>query len=259
MFLRKISYLLIFILFAQVLNAQNKKSENENKDDRKLITGVSFDFGYQIPGGDMADRFGNNYNIGGTFWFKAKNNIVLGLQGYYLFSNNLKKEAYSILDNLKDQNGNIVDQFGNYSPVLLSERGYYFGIKVGKVFILERKNITSGILTTVSGGFLEHHILIENELNNIPQIMGDYTKGYDKLVNGFALQEFIGYMFIGKRLLTNFVIGFEFTQAFTQSRRSYDFNLRRYDDKKRIDLLYGIRISWLIPFYKKEASGFYIY
>jgi hypothetical protein len=255
----KYNILILILIISNYSFSQKNKQENSNSGDGKIITGISFDFGFQIPGGDMAKRFGNNYNIGGTFWFKTKNNFILGLQAYYLFSNNLKKEAYSILDNLKDQNGNIVDQYGNYSPVLLSERGYFFGIKTGKIFILERKNITSGILTTISGGFLEHHILIENELNNIPQIMGDYTKGYDKLVNGFALQEFIGYMFIGKRLLTNFIVGFEFTQAFTQSRRSYDFNLKQYDNTKRIDLLYGIRISWLIPFYKKEASGFYIY
>ncbi len=255
--MRKLTTLILLII--NILAFCQEKKSNDNDAKNKFIPAVSFDFGFQIPGGDMAKRFGNNYNVGGTFWLKAKYNWVIGLQGYYLFSTNLKEEAYSVLDNLKDKNGAIVDQFGNYSPVLLSERGYYFGIKIGKIFPIEHKNLVSGILTTVSGGFLEHHILIENELNNIPQIMGDYTKGYDKLVNGFALQEFIGYMFIGKRLLTNFVVGFEFTQAFTQSRRSYDFNLRKYDNTKRLDLLYGIRVSWLIPFYKKEATGFYIY
>lgn len=232
-------------------------SQEKKEKEKTIIPGVSFNFGYQIPGGDLATRFGNNFNVGGTFWVKLKNDITLGLDGYYLFGKQLKPEAYTIFDGIKTADGNITDKYGHTSNVELSERGYYFGLKLGKLFPTKRVNENSGILTTIGGGFIEHHILIENDGNRTPQILEEYKKGYDKLVNGFALQEFVGYMYMSNTRLTNIIIGFEFTQGFTKSRRSYDFQLMKYDNTNRLDLYYGIRIGWLIPFRKREPADFY--
>ena len=232
-------------------------SFSQKKKEKNITPSISFNFGYQIPGGDMATRYGNNFNVGGAFWLKLKNNIILGIDGYYLFSNNLKEEAYTTLNGIKTSDGNIIDKYGSYSTISMTERGYYFGLKAGKIFVITKGNANSGILVTVGGGFLEHHINIENEGNRTPQILNEYKKGYDKLVNGFAFQEFIGYLYMGKSRLINFIIGFEFTQGFTKSRRTFDFQLMKYDDKNRLDLLYGIRIAWLIPFRKREPADFY--
>ena len=244
--------LVLFLLVVSIVSFSQKK-----KEDKSIIPGISVNFGYQIPGGDLATRFGNNFNVGGTFWLKLKNNFTFGVDGYYLFGKQLKEEAYSTMDNIKTSDGNITDKYGHTSNIEMSERGYYFGLKAGKLFPIKKRNANTGILTTVGGGFIEHHILIENEGNRTPQILDEYKKGYDKLVNGFALQEFIGFLYMGKSRLTNFVIGLEFTQGFTKSRRSYDFQLEKYDDKNRLDLYYGIRVGWLIPFRKRQPADFY--
>lgn len=246
-------YILFLIGFSLTVFSQNKEKIVESAQ----IPAISFNFGFQMPGGDMATRYGENFNVGGAFWFKLQNNFILGLDGYYLFGNKLKEEATGIFDNIKTADGNITDQNGRQATILLSERGYYFGLKIGKIFPITKGDGNSGIIATFGGGFLEHHINIEDDGNRAPQILKEYKKGYDKLVNGFALQEFIGYAHYGKSRLTNFIIGFEFTQGFTQSRRSYDFNLMKYDDKRRLDLLYGIKINWLIPFRKRNVQDFY--
>lgn len=244
--------IVLILVIVSLASFSQKKVE-----EKAVIPAISVDFGYQIPGGDMATRFGNNYNVGGTFWLKLKNNFILGLDGYYLFGDELKEEAYNTFDGIKTSDGNITDKYGHSSTILMTERGYYFGLKVGKLFPLTKGNGNTGIIATVGGGFLEHHILIENDGNRTPQILDEYKKGYDKLVNGFAFQEFIGYMYMGKSRLLNFIVGLEFTQGFTKSRRSYDFNLMKYNDKKRLDLLYGIKVSWLIPFRKRMPADFY--
>jgi len=79
------------------------------------------------------------------------------------------------------------------------------------------------------------------------------------MCNGPALNQYIGYQHIdpGKRL--NFYAGFEFTEAFTRSRRAYYFSEKVKPDENRFDLLVGIRIGWLVPFYKKVGREYYYY
>jgi len=47
----------------------------------------------------------------------------------------------------------------------------------------------------------------------------------------------------------NFFAGFDFTEAFTQSRRDINFDTMRKDDENRLDLLVGFRVSWTVPLY----------
>jgi len=249
--MKKITVLFLLVSSLTLFSQENKVEE------KVIIPGISVNFGYQIPSGDLAERFGNNFNVGGTFWLKLKNNFTLGIDGYYIFGKQLKDEAYTTMDNIKTSDGNIIDKYGHTSNIEMSERGYYLGLKVGKVFPVFKANRNTGILTTLGGGFLEHKILIENEGNRAPQILDEYKYGYDKLTNGFALQEFIGFLYMGKNRLTNFVAGFEFTQGFTKSRRNFDFKLEKYDDRNRLDLYFGIRIGWLIPFRQRRVADYF--
>ena len=57
--------------------------------------------------------------------------------------------------------------------------------------------------------------------------------------------------------LLNFYFGFECLEGFTQNRRSYDFDLMSHDSKKRLDILYGARVAWILPLYKKAPAEFY--
>jgi len=250
--LQKSIYTIILLFIAIITFSQ------EIKDEKHNVIGVSATYAYQFSGGDLADRFGSNSNIGITAWYKLKSNWVFGFDYTYMFGKNLTDEASTIFDNIKTSDGHIIDKYGQFSAVLLSERGFYTGLKIGKVIPFTKSNLNSGLLISFGMGLLQHKIFIENDGNVTPQIIGDYKKGYDKLTNGLALQQFIGYMYIGKSKLANFFVGVEFTQGFTQSRRDYDFNLMMKDETKRLDLLYSIRVGWIVPFYKREARDFYI-
>jgi hypothetical protein len=114
-------------------------------------------------------------------------------------------------------------------------------------------------LTTIGAGLLQHKIRIEVQDNNVPQLDGDYRKGYDRLTNGLALTEFVGYLHCGNNRLINFFAGIELTQAFTKSRRDWDFSTMRKDDSNRMDLLFGIKVGWFFPMYKHAATAYYIY
>lgn len=214
----------------------------------------------QFPGADMANRFGVNSNIGGSFMIKSKKNLLIELNGNYIFGNILKNEATHLFDSISTSNNNaIINENGEYAKVRTFERGFFIGARIGKIISFNKPNQNSGLLISFGGGYLQHKIRIENDGNNAPQILGDYKLGYDKMRYGFAATEFIGYIYFSKSQMINFFAGFEFYQAWTKSGRSWDFNLMKKDDNRYFDLLHSIKIGWIIPIYRREPQKYYFY
>ena len=74
----------------------------------------AFDFGYthQLPIGNLAERFGDNSAIGFSFMQEQESNIFYGIQGNYLFSNNVKEineKDYTDFDIKDDENDIVLD------------------------------------------------------------------------------------------------------------------------------------------------------
>ncbi len=177
------------------------------------------------------------------------------VEGSFLFGENIKEDTLFHL--IKTSGGYIIDGDGMYADIRTYQRGFTFMCKAGYVFNIFNVNPNSGLLFVAGVGFLQHKIRIENPGQTVAQLKNDYKKGYDKLTNGPAFSQYIGYTHFSENRVSNFRIGFEFTQAFTQSRRNYDFDLMGRDTRKRVDMLYGIKVNWMIPFRKRKPAGFY--
>jgi len=238
-----VCFLLTLQVFAQ--------SEPLNKG-----TGILFHFGLggQQPAGDLADRFGTNMNFGGGLeLLTAESNLIFGLQSYYLFGSNVKENP---LSNMTTADGFVIAEDGGFADVQLRERGFYIGAMVGKLLRFSSNNPRSGIRITVGAGLLQHQIRIQDDpFRLVPQLNENYKKGYDRLTNGLAINEFIGYQMLSANKRINFYAGFEFTQGFTQSRRSFNYDTRTADTNKRFDSLMGVRAGWIIPFYVGKGTA----
>ena len=126
--LKKIAALFLFLLmFGLKLQAQHSIG-----DSSISFPMIGATFAYQFPGGDLADRFGNNVNVGPVFQWKLRSNWIIGIEGNFFFSDNVKENH--ILDKYFTPDGNIIDGGGHYSTVLLSERGFKIDMKGGKIF-----------------------------------------------------------------------------------------------------------------------------
>lgn len=214
--------------------------------DPGLLLGMSY--AYQLPGGDLVHRFGPNFSAGlsGEFILKKKA-LLFGLEGNYLFGDNVRT---NVLASLLTPEGLIIANDKSYANVLLRERGFYLGGQVGKIIGLLPDNPRSGLRLSLGAGLLQHKIRIQDDpFRPVAALSGDYKKGYDRLTNGLTLRQFIGYQHLDPHLRLNFFAGFEFLQGFTRSRRDFDFDTRMKDEKKRLDLLWGFRIGWVLPFY----------
>ena len=240
------------VFFASVFDALAQKN---SKDSVVFIPMIQISYSYQLPGADLAKRFGDNSNIGLSFLIKNKNNWIYGLEGDFIFGTEIKENQ--VLKNISTKDGNLISANGQLAELEMFERGYLTQIKGGRLFSLLAPNKNSGFYFTLGLGMLQHKIRIENTGNTAPQIASDYKKGYDRLTNGVAISESFGYSFFSNNRRVNFYMGFDFYQAFTKNRRSFNYDSMAKDDSRRKDILNGFRIGWVIPLYEKLPNEFY--
>lgn len=251
--MKKLFALILFSCFFSLFSFSQVNVEDSVISTPLIIA----NYAYQVPGGHLADRFGNSSSIGISFLQKTKNNWLLGFDFNFIFGGNVKED--SLFRNISTRNGFLIDQHGALAEIRFFERGHLSTVKFGRLFPALGANPNCGFFILASAGLLQHKIRIENPGNNTPQILGDYKKGYDRLTNGFAISEFVGYMYLSNNRLLNFYGGFEFVQAWTQNRRDFNFDTMEKDNTKRTDLLSGFKVGWILPLYKKMPNKFYYY
>lgn len=254
----KYSALLFLLLISAVSFAQ--QDELDSLNSRKAVGNGLFRISYtaQIPAGDFADRFGFSNTIGASAGYKTKSNWVFTIGGYYLFGDDVKAKN-TLLSSMTNSSNLIIDAGGNQAFVNISQQGYMLNVQVAKILPWAAANPNSGFILGLGGGFYEYWIGLRADGNTVPQLLDDYQKGYDRLTNGMFVQEFIGYHFQGESRLLNFYGGFEFTQGFAANRRSYDIPTMGKIDDKYVDFLFGFKVGWMLPIYKREKDKYYYY
>lgn len=208
--------------------------------------------GGQKTGGDLADRFGTTGTIGGGLEFATASNFIFGAEGQFYFGTNVQEDPLAIL---RTPEGDIIGNNRIIASVALRQRGFYSGLLLGKLFVLGAQR--SGIRLTLGAGYTQHWIRIQDDSQSVTQLTGDYIKGYDRKCGGLALNEFIGWQHLARNRRSNWTLGFEFNQGFTQTLREWDFNDRRKLDGRRLDLRFGIKAVWTLPFYPGKAEQIY--
>lgn len=252
---------LVFLLMCSlIVQAQRRQSPRPNIPDLRDSSGVFGaksawlfhpHYSYQVPSGDMADRFGSNSSLGFGIQFKSRSNWHLGVEANLLFGSTVKEN--NALDSIIGVSGDLIDANGNLSVVRLFERGFYSQVVLGKVIPLGL-NRNSGLRIQLGGGFLQHKIKYLYTEGILPQLDNDYFKGYDRLSNGMMLSQFIGYQQLDPKLRVNFFAGIEVIEAFTENRRSWNFDTMERDEKVRNDILIGFKFGIYVPIYRKQKE-----
>jgi len=231
-------------------------AQNQVRTESLFNPHFSVSMAYQWPGGDLADRFGNSGSPGVGFHIKSKTNWYYGVSGSYIFGNRVNEPG--LLRNLRTANGEILDDQGQIAILFVQQRGWNAFAEAGRVFNVIGPNPNSGILFKAGVGLLQHKIRIEHQANPIAQLEGEYLKGYDRLTNGLAIGQFLGYYHMSNNRLINYFIGIESVQAFTQSRRTFNFDTQTADTARRFDMLLGIRAGWCVNLYRRMSDTYFI-
>lgn len=244
-----IKYFNVLLFYLFIINPVISQESPKNIGN---ALSFSFSYGYYIPGGEMADRFGSNFALGTSIeYLHDKSNLIFGVDLSFLFSNNVDED---VLASLRNENGLILGIDGTYTDIFLRERGLFAGLTFGKIFNVYKSQNKSGIRFSISPGIFQHWIRLQDDVGTVPQIDGDYKKGYDRFTSGFGLKEYIGYQLFSNSKRLNFYAGFEFIQGFTKNKRDINYDTQLKEDTKRSDFLWGFKVGWYIPFYIGTGS-----
>ncbi len=238
---------LILIIFSNPVFAQ-KQAGN--------ILALNMTGGAFLPQADLKQRFGQNFSNGLGLEIIKPNGLIFGVNGDYMYGKKVKED---ILSTLYTREGYIIGKNLSPADVFLRERAISIFANIGYIWQLKKSENLKGIRTSFGVGFLQHKIRIQDDSRTVSQLTGDYLKGYDRLTNGFSLQQFIGYQYISQNRRINFFGGLEFIEAFTQNQRNWNWDTRQADKTKRIDILTGLKIGWILPFYLNDKGEDYSY
>lgn len=247
-FRSKIYLIVAFLAFSSLVSAQTHQP----------VFNLNIGYGFQLPQVDLKERFGFLNTVGVEAHY-YRNNFYIAGGWHYLFGYKVKED--NILDKIESSVTNEVigynGSIGENPRILLNESGYLVPLRVGKVFPKLQffaKNNYSGVYTEIGTQFIQHKISIQVKDDNVPQLTKEYLKGYDRLTNGFGLIQGVGYKYYSKNKTMNFYFGVELSENFTQNRRDWNFDQGLKDDKKRMDVLLGFKIGYMLII-KKRASG----
>lgn len=255
LFIRK-KYLILIFFIAFLSGIVSSYSQETEKKKGSSIHLIPSNYQFQLPAYDLKERFGYNSQINLGYFYKFRNGFLIGIDGGFIFGDQVKED--SLFKNISNTNGFVLDKNGNEIQIKLFERGFTGFIKVGKLIPLRSINANSGILITAGLGGVRNKIKIEPPKQNIPpQLSDEHLKGYDRLRSGMAINEFIGFLYMSPNHLYNIVAGFDFSQAYTESRRSWQFDLERKVTGKDLELLNGFRVGIILPIYITDDDSYY--
>lgn len=247
----------IFLLLLAVFSTQSGRAQGEVSDTTIAMSLFQFQGGFSQPFGDFADLYGTYADVGFSYAYKTKKNLLFGADFLFLFGNDVKNPQ-NVAGNLRLSNGEIVGIDGEYITELIQQRGFTGGLYVGKIFPIFGPNPNSGLEIRLGLQYLEHRTWIETREDDYPPLEEEYRKLYDKKRAGLATYQFIGYRHFSNNRFANFFIGVDFYQGFTTDYRSYNVDLMQETDENYFDMLIGLRIGWAIPSYKRYTDKFYI-
>ena len=244
---------IIFLLFSSILISQDVKQEIKEESDILLSINHSF----QIPAGDLANRFGNNSDISISMIYKNKHDFIISLDGGLIVGPNVKED--NLFESIDGNDGVLISQNGEIPIIRLFERGGHLDINVGKYFKFPTQQNESGILLSIGFGYIYHKILIETIITELPQLNEELLKGYDRLCGGLLTKQFIGYVYFSEKNNIRFLLGLETMQGFTKDLREYNYTTQIHVTQKRIDHLIGIKSGFIIPIKKRNTGKYYYY
>jgi len=205
----------------------------------------------------MGERWGFTSALGVELGHKFKNNVFLTAGVSPLFSEAI--DIQGILDPLLVSGNFFIADNGLVTGIRAIGNGWLVPIQIGKIIPFGRSNANSGLVLAVGVQYLHYRFAFRSQEESVAGLQGDYRKGYDRLTTGIGIAQRVGYRFFSNRGDVNFTLGLEFSQNFTQNRRSVHFSTGAASKETQLDYLLGFYAAWTFPIYERAPDRTYYY
>ena len=112
----KHSFKLNLLILLATPNLFAQKSISDSAIFTHLIHGS---LSLQLPGNDLAGRFGQFAQVGPGYMFKTRTNWIFGIESNFIFGG-VVKNSENILQSIATSDGNIIDLEGTYADFHLT-------------------------------------------------------------------------------------------------------------------------------------------
>jgi hypothetical protein len=256
--LSPLALILLALLFLAGLRVSQAQSRPVSVKDSVLLSGlVHVEYGLWLPFADLSDRYGLHHSIGLTIEVKNRHNWIFGAGARFHFGNRITEEG--ILDALLANNGALIGIDGILYPPNQFMRGFAVDGRFGKLFGWPAPNPNSGIYAMLGMGFIQYKIGFDVDPVLVPQLGDEAKKGYDRLSNGFLLEQEIGYQYLGHKRFINLRVSVVLSEGFTESRRAVFADRGIVPEGRRLDLGLGFKFAWTLPIYEKPKTRYFYY
>jgi hypothetical protein len=247
----------IVVLGIGLLVTTSSFSQRNIRDSIIGTPWIGLHYGLNGTGKDLAQKFGLLNHLGGKAGYKTNKNFVWGVEGNFIFGNQIKLP--NLLSQLTDTFGNVFDENGNIAKIAVNARGFNANLLFGKVFPVLSPNENSGVYAHMGLGYVQHKVRIETQDQYVPTLEKNYRKGYDRYTTGINFHQFLGYCYLSNNGLVNFYGGFYLQEAFTKNRREVFFDLPDVPvpTNTMFEIQYGCKVGWFVPVYRRKPKDFY--
>lgn len=197
----------------------------------------------EIPGGDLAKRFGVNNKFEGKIEYLHKYNYAFYIKSGLRLGEKVNDD---VLATLRTSDGFVIGVNGFYADIFGRKRGIDIGLGIDKLIPVNfTKSETHHLRIGIAGMYMHHWIRLVDDSRSVPQIIDAYALLYDRYTAGFALEENIQFQYNVNKDNSSFLLGIQFAQGFTRDYRSNFIDALT----NRVDLYFGLKISYLLPLY----------
>ena len=248
---------LVYLFIATFIYlGQSAQAQTGVESKRAWLIGVGLSS--NIPQGPWTDSFRENFSLSTSVGRKFANNFIITAEWNYLFGGEVENRA-EILDNIVTSNGELLNGNGSYAQININQRGSYLYLQVEKLLFSPKNNQNSGWVLGAGAGHAWHWLNIDNVGNDSPQLINDYTAGYDGMSRGFLATQSIGYMYLSTNKLINFRLSFEVTEIWSKNLRKYYYPTGTIGNEVNLNLLYSFKLKWYLPIYLGGKTEEYYY
>lgn len=210
---------------------------------------LNLGYGAEWPGGDLAQRFGQSLSFHSGMEWVRKSKYSYGIDFSYFFGDKIKEDVFAPFRN---ENGLVLGINGVAADLFIRERGAYIGVQAAAILLPAGKH--SGLELGLGAGMLYHKLHFIDDSRSVLLAEAPYSKGLDRLTRGFSLRQELAYQFHAEKKALHFHLGFYINEAFTRQIRKFNFDTGLpASDKSRLDLLYGVRLVWMLPLHKETT------
>ncbi len=203
-------------------------------------------------------------NFGVNVIYKYKSNWLVLLDGDFSFGSDNLVSRDLRMSHLFTRDSIIVGTNGTDAVATMYNRCFMVRAGAGKIFRVSNKNPNSGVLLTLTAGWIQQQTVFNIHEVHAPQIEKPYSRLYDHQRMGGVLTEGVGFWFMSNNLnLVNFYVAFELSQSLMKSTRPYTIDhlqgLSGKDNNLYFDLTYTLKFCWMFPLKGKTAYDYYYY